>query len=173
MLVAPSWGGMLNGLLTLRGAWDKVRQDPMLKFMVVAVTAYGMATLEGPTLAIKSVNALSHYTDWTIAHVHTGALGWNGFLTFGVLYWLFPRLYNTKLWSIKLANYHFWIGAAGHDVLRRADVRQRRHPGPDVEAVHRGRLPAVSELPRNRACSIMPMYMLRASAARSTSSASC
>ncbi len=113
MLVAPSWGGMLNGLLTLRGAWDKVRQDPMLKFMVVAVTAYGMATLEGPTMAIKSVNALSHYTSWTIAHVHTGALGWNGFLTFSVLYWLFPRLYNTKLWSIKLANYHFWIGLLG------------------------------------------------------------
>ena len=113
MLIAPSWGGMLNGLLTLRGAWDKVRQDPMLKFMVVAVTAYGMATLEGPTLAIKSVNALSHYTDWTIAHVHTGALGWNGFLTFSVLYWLFPRLYNTKLWSIKLANYHFWIALVG------------------------------------------------------------
>jgi cytochrome c oxidase cbb3-type subunit I/II len=113
MLVAPSWGGMLNGLLTLRGAWDKVRQDPMLKFMVVAVTAYGMATLEGPMLAIKGVNALSHYTDWTIAHVHTGALGWNGFLTFSVLYWLFPRLYNTKLWSIKLANYHFWIAILG------------------------------------------------------------
>ena len=113
MLVAPSWGGMLNGLLTLRGAWDKVRQDPMLKFMVVAVTAYGMATLEGPTLAIKSINSLSHYTDWTIAHVHTGALGWNGFLTFSVLYWLFPRLYRTKLWSVKLANYHFWIAVMG------------------------------------------------------------
>jgi cytochrome c oxidase cbb3-type subunit I/II len=113
MLVAPSWGGMLNGLLTLRGAWDKVRQDPMLKFMVVAVTAYGMATLEGPMLAIKSVNSLSHYTDWTIAHVHTGALGWNGFLTFSMLYWLFPRLYNTKLWSVKLANYHFWIALLG------------------------------------------------------------
>ncbi|HEY9508839.1 MAG TPA: cytochrome-c oxidase, cbb3-type subunit I [Verrucomicrobiae bacterium] len=113
MLIAPSWGGMLNGLLTLRGAWDKVRQDPMLKFMVVAVTAYGMATLEGPTLAIKSINSLSHYTDWTIAHVHTGALGWNGFLTFSLLYWIFPRLYNTKLWSIKLANYHFWIALLG------------------------------------------------------------
>ena len=113
MLVAPSWGGMLNGLLTLRGAWDKVRQDPVLKFMVVAVTAYGMATLEGPTLSIKSVNALSHYTDWTIAHVHTGALGWNGFLTFGVLYWLVPRLYNTRLWSTKLATYHFWFGLLG------------------------------------------------------------
>src|SRR5262245_16538599 len=113
MLVAPSWGGMLNGLLTLRGAWDKVRQDPMLKFMVVALTAYGMATLEGPTLAIKSVNSLSHYTDWTIAHVHTGALGWNGFLTFSVLYWLIPRLYNTRLWSIKLANWHFWVALLG------------------------------------------------------------
>jgi cytochrome c oxidase cbb3-type subunit I/II len=113
MLIAPSWGGMLNGLLTLRGAWNKLREEPMLKFMVVAVTAYGMATLEGPTLAIKSINSLSHYTDWTIAHVHTGALGWNGFLTFSVLYWLFPRLYNTKLWSVKLANYHFWIALLG------------------------------------------------------------
>ncbi|HWD18731.1 MAG TPA: cytochrome-c oxidase, cbb3-type subunit I [Verrucomicrobiae bacterium] len=113
MLVAPSWGGMLNGLLTLRGAWDKVRQDPVLKFMVGAVTAYGMATLEGPALAIKTVNSLSHYTDWTIAHVHTGALGWNGLLTFSVLYWLFPRLYDTKLWSVKLANYHFWIALLG------------------------------------------------------------
>jgi cytochrome c oxidase cbb3-type subunit I/II len=113
MLIAPSWGGMLNGLLTLRGAWDKVRRDPVLKFLVVAVTAYGMATLEGPLLAIKSVNALSHFTDWTIAHVHTGALGWNGFLTFGVLYWLVPRLYKTELWSTKLATYHFWIGLLG------------------------------------------------------------
>jgi cytochrome c oxidase cbb3-type subunit I/II len=94
MLIAPSWGGMLNGLLTLRGAWDKVRQDPMLKFMVVAVTAYGMSTLEGPLMSIKSVNALSHFTDWTIAHVHTGALGWNGFLTFGMLYWLIPAMYH-------------------------------------------------------------------------------
>ncbi len=113
MLVAPSWGGMLNGLLTLRGAWDKVRQDPMLKFMVVAVTAYGMSTLEGPIMAIKTVNSLSHYTDWTIGHVHTGALGWNGFLTFSMLYWLLPRLYSTQLWSVKLANYHFWIGLLG------------------------------------------------------------
>ena len=113
MLVAPSWGGMLNGLLTLRGAWDKVRQDPVLKFMVVDVTAYGMATLEGPLLSIKSVNALSHYTDWTIAHVHTGALGWNGFLTFSMLYWLFPRLWNTRLYSLKLANWHFWLGLLG------------------------------------------------------------
>ncbi len=113
MLIAPSWGGMLNGLLTLRGAWDKVRQDPMLKFMVVAVTAYGMATLEGPMLSIKSVNSLSHFTDWTIAHVHTGALGWNGFLTFSVLYYLFPRLYRTPLYSVKLANWHFWVSLLG------------------------------------------------------------
>jgi cytochrome c oxidase cbb3-type subunit I/II len=113
MLIAPSWGGMLNGLLTLRGAWDKVRQDPMLKFMVAAVTAYGMATLEGPLLSIKTVNSLSHYSDWTIAHVHTGALGWNGFLTFSMLYYLFPRLYKTQLWSTKLANYHFWISMLG------------------------------------------------------------
>lgn len=113
MLIAPSWGGMLNGLLTLRGTWDKVREEPVLKFLVVAVTAYGMATLEGPLLSIKSVNALSHFTDWTIAHVHTGALGWNGYMTFGVLYWIFPTLYKTKLYSKKLANYHFWIGLIG------------------------------------------------------------
>ncbi len=113
MLIAPSWGGMLNGLLTLRGAWDRVRQDPILKFMVVAVTAYGMATFEGPMLSVKSVNAISHYTDWTIGHVHVGTLGWNGMLTFGVLYWLIPRLYRTKLYSVKLANTHFWIATLG------------------------------------------------------------
>jgi cytochrome c oxidase cbb3-type subunit I/II len=113
MLLAPSWGGMLNGLLTLRGAWDKVREDPVLKFMVVAVTAYGMATFEGPMLSLKNVNAISHFTDWTIAHVHVGALGWNGFLTFGILYYLIPRIFRTKLYSIKLANRHFWIGTLG------------------------------------------------------------
>lgn len=113
MLIAPSWGGMLNGLLTLRGAWDRVRQDPILKFLVVAVTAYGMATFEGPMLSIKSVNAISHYTDWTIGHVHVGTLGWNGMLTFGMLYWLLPRLYHTRLYSVKLANMHFWIATLG------------------------------------------------------------
>jgi len=113
MLIAPSWGGMLNGLLTLRGAWDRVRTDPTLKFMVVAVTAYGMATFEGPMLSIKSFNAISHFTDWTIGHVHVGTLGWNGFLTFGILYWLIPRLYKTNLKSLKLANAHFWIGTLG------------------------------------------------------------
>ena len=113
MLIAPSWGGMLNGLLTLRGAWDRVRQDPILKFMVVAISAYGMATFEGPMLSIKSFNAISHFTDWTIAHVHVGALGWNGFLTFAVLYYLWPRLYRTELYSVSLANTHFWLGTLG------------------------------------------------------------
>ncbi|MDP5171042.1 MAG: cytochrome-c oxidase, cbb3-type subunit I [Bacteroidia bacterium] len=113
MLIAPSWGGMLNGLLTLRGAWDRVRTDPVLKFLVVAVTAYGMSTFEGPMLSIKSVNAISHYTDWTIAHVHVGTLGWNGFLTFGILYWLFPKMWNTKIFSLKMANVHFWLGTLG------------------------------------------------------------
>jgi len=110
MLIAPSWGGMINGLLTLRGAWDRVREDPVLKFFVVAVTAYGMATFEGPMLSLKNINAISHFTNWTVAHVHIGALGWNGFLTFGMIYWLFPRLFNTKLFSTKLANLHFWLG---------------------------------------------------------------
>ncbi len=113
MLIAPSWGGMINGLLTLRGAWDKVREDPILKFMVVAITAYGMATFEGPMLSLKNVNAIAHFTDWIIAHVHIGALGWNGFLTFGILYWLIPRIYKTELFSKKLANAHFWIGMLG------------------------------------------------------------
>lgn len=113
MLIAPSWGGMLNGLLTLRGAWDRVRTDPILKFLVVAITAYGMATFEGPMLSIKSVNAISHFTDWTVGHVHIGTLGWNGMMTFGVLYWLIPRIYDTKLYSVKLANTHFWIATLG------------------------------------------------------------
>ena len=113
MLIAPSWGGMINGLLTLRGAWDKVRESPVLKMFVVGVTAYGMSTFEGPMLSLKSVNALSHFTDWTIAHVHIGALGWNGMLTFGMIYWLVPRLFNTKLHSVKLANAHFWLATTG------------------------------------------------------------
>ncbi|MBN2172932.1 MAG: cytochrome-c oxidase, cbb3-type subunit I [Bacteroidales bacterium] len=112
-LIAPSWGGMINGLLTLRGAWDKVRQDPVLKMFVVGVTAYGMSTFEGPLLSLKSVNAISHFTDWTIAHVHIGTLGWNGMLTFGMLYWLFPRFYKVKLYSTSLANTHFWLATLG------------------------------------------------------------
>jgi len=113
MLWMPSWGGMINGLMTLRGAWHKVAADPVLKFYVVAITFYGMSTFEGPMLSIKSVNALSHYTDWTIGHVHGAALGWNAFMFFGMAYWLFPRLYQTPLWSKKLAEWHFWIGTMG------------------------------------------------------------
>lgn len=113
MLIAPSWGGMLNGLMTLRGAWDRVREDPVLKFMVVAVTAYGMATFEGPMLSLKNVNAIAHFTDWIVAHVHVGGLGWNGFLIFGMLYWMVPRMWNTKIYSTSLANTHFWLGTLG------------------------------------------------------------
>jgi cytochrome c oxidase cbb3-type subunit I/II len=113
MLIAPSWGGMLNGLMTLRGAWDRVREDVVLKFMVVAITAYGMATLEGPLLSLKNVNAIAHFTDWIVAHVHVGGLGWNGFLIFGMLYYVVPKMWNTKLYSSKLANFHFWIGTLG------------------------------------------------------------
>jgi len=113
MLIAPSWGGMLNGLLTLRGAWDRVREDAVLKFMVVAVTAYGMATLEGPLLSLKNINGITHFTDWIVAHVHVGGLGWNGFLIFGVFYWMVPRMWDTKLYSSKLANLHFWLGTLG------------------------------------------------------------
>jgi cytochrome c oxidase cbb3-type subunit I/II len=113
MLILPSWGGMLNGLFTLRGAWDKVKEDPILKMFVVALTCYGMSTFEGPMLSLKNVNAIAHYTDWIVAHVHVGALGWNGFLTFGMLYWLIPRLFNTTLYSKKWANTHFLIGTVG------------------------------------------------------------
>ena len=113
MLIAPSWGGMINGLLTLRGAWDKVRTEPVLKFFVVAVTGYGMATFEGPMLSLKNVNAIAHYTDWIIAHVHVGALAWNGFMVFAIAYWLLPRMAKTELYSKSLANFHFWIGTLG------------------------------------------------------------
>jgi cytochrome c oxidase cbb3-type subunit I/II len=113
MLIAPSWGGMINGLLTLRGAWDKVRDDVILKFMVVGLTAYGMATFEGPMLSLKQINGFAHFSDWIIAHVHVGALGWNGFLTFAILYWLIPRIYKTELYSKKMASFHFWIATLG------------------------------------------------------------
>ena len=113
MLIAPSWGGMLNGLLTLRGAWDKVREDAILKFMVVGLVAYGMATFEGPLLSLKTFNAMAHFTDWVVAHVHVGGLGWNGFVTFAILYWMIPRMWGTKLYSQRMANQHFWIGTLG------------------------------------------------------------
>ena len=113
MLWMPSWGGMINGLFTLRGAWDKLREDPILKFFVVAITFYGMATFEGPMMSVKAVNALTHYTEYTVAHVHSAALGWNGFMTFGMVYWLIPRLWQTELWSKRLANTHFWVATVG------------------------------------------------------------
>lgn len=113
MLIAPSWGGMLNGLLTLRGAWDKVRDDAMLKFMVVGITAYGMSTFEGPMLSLKNVNAIAHFTDWIVAHVHIGALGWNGLLTFAMLYYIIPRIYKTKIFSQKMVSTHFWLATLG------------------------------------------------------------
>lgn len=113
MLIFPSWGGMLNGLFTLRGAWDSVREDPVLKFMVVAITCYGMATLEGPLLSLKNINAIAHYSDWIIAHVHIGGLGWNGFMAFAIMYYLVPKMWNTTLYSRKLATNHFWLGTIG------------------------------------------------------------
>ena len=113
MLIFPSWGGMINGLLTLRGAWDKVRENPVLKFFVVAITTYGMATFEGPMLSFKNVNAIGHYTDWIVGHVHIGTLGWNGFMIAGIVYWLAEKLWKTQLYSKKLANTHFWLGTLG------------------------------------------------------------
>ena len=113
MLWAPSWAGMLNGLLTIRGAWDKLRTEPVLKFFAVAVTFYGMSTFEGPLLSIKAVSALGHYTDWIVGHVHSGTLGWNGFMAAGMIYWLLPRLWNKPLHSVSLANLHFWLGTVG------------------------------------------------------------
>lgn len=113
MLIFPSWGGMLNGLFTLRGVWDKVREEPVLKFMVVAITCYGMATLEGPLLSLKNLSAIAHYTDWIVAHVHVGGLGWNGFMAFAMLYYLVPKMWGTPLYSKKLATNHFWLGTIG------------------------------------------------------------
>ena len=114
ILWMPSWGGMINGLMTLSGAWDKLRTDPVLRMMVVSVGFYGMATFEGPVMSIKAANALSHYTDWTIGHVHSGALGWNGMITFGALYFLVPRLWGRKaLYSLRMVSWHFWLATIG------------------------------------------------------------
>ncbi|MBU3821753.1 cytochrome-c oxidase, cbb3-type subunit I [Flavobacteriaceae bacterium XHP0103] len=161
MLLMPSWGGMINGLLTLRGAWDKVRIDPVLKFMVVAITGYGMATFEGPTLSLKNVNAVAHFTDWIIAHVHVGALAWNGFLTFGMIYFLVPRLFKTKLYSTGLANLHFWIGTLGivlyalpMYVAGFTQYSMWQQFNPDGSLVYGNFLETVTE--------IIPMYWMRA-----------
>ncbi|MBO6607017.1 cytochrome-c oxidase, cbb3-type subunit I [Psychroserpens sp.] len=161
MLIMPSWGGMINGLLTLRGAWDKVRTDPVLKFMVVAITGYGMATFEGPMLSVKSMNAMAHFTDWIIAHVHVGALAWNGFLTFGMIYYLVPKLFKTKLHSVPMANLHFWIGTLGiifyalpMYVAGFTQWAMWKQFNPDGTLVYGNFLETVTE--------IIPMYWMRA-----------
>jgi cytochrome c oxidase cbb3-type subunit 1 len=114
ILLAPSWGGMINGVMTLSGAWHKLREDPILKFLIVSLSFYGMSTFEGPMMSIKTVNALSHYTDWTIGHVHAGALGWVAFMTIGCIYYLIPRMFDkTEMWSVRLITAHFWIATIG------------------------------------------------------------
>ena len=114
ILWMPSWGGMINGLMTLSGAWDKLRTDPVLRMMVTSVAFYGMSTFEGPMMSIRAVNSLSHYTDWTIGHVHSGALGWNGMITFGMLYYLFPKLWNRqRLYSLSAVSWHYWLATIG------------------------------------------------------------
>lgn len=161
MLIFPSWGGMINGLLTLRGAWDKVRESPVLKFFVVAITGYGMATFEGPMLSFKNVNAIAHYTDWVVGHVHIGTLAWNGFMIAGILYWLIEKLYKTELYSKKLANIHFWIGTLGVMFyaipLYIAGFTQAlmwKEFNPDGTLVYGNFLETVTE--------ILPMYWMRA-----------
>ena len=113
ILLAPSWGGMINGIMTLSGAWEKLRTDPVLRLLIVSISFYGMATFEGPMMAIKTVNALSHYTDWTIGHVHSGALGWVALVSMGSMYYLIPRLFNRELYSLKLVEVHFWTATIG------------------------------------------------------------
>nr|MBP7588862.1 cytochrome-c oxidase, cbb3-type subunit I [Thermoanaerobaculia bacterium] len=113
VLLAPSWGGMINGMMTLSGAWSRLRTDPILKFLIVSLSFYGMSTFEGPMMSIKTVNALSHFTDWTVGHVHSGALGWVGFVSIGALYFLIPKLFGRELYSNKLAELHFWIATVG------------------------------------------------------------
>ncbi len=161
MLIAPSWGGMINGLLTLRGVWDKVRVEPVLKFFVVAITGYGMATFEGPLLSLKTFNGIAHFTDWIIAHVHVGALAWNGFLAFGMIYWLIPRMTKGNLYSTKLANFHFWIGTLGiilyalpMYVAGFVQASMWKQFNPDGTLTYGNFLETVKE--------IMPMYWMRA-----------
>ncbi|MET2985184.1 cytochrome-c oxidase, cbb3-type subunit I [Aureibaculum conchae] len=161
MLIFPSWGGMINGLLTLRGAWDKVRESPVLKFFVVAITGYGMATFEGPLLSFKNLNAIGHYTDWIVAHVHVGALAWNGFMAAGIIYWLAGRLWKTELYSKKLANIHFWIGTLGIlfyaiplYVAGFTQASMWKQFNPDGTLVYGNFLETVTQ--------ILPMYAMRA-----------
>jgi len=161
MLIFPSWGGMINGLLTLRGAWDKVREDPILKFFVVSITGYGMSTFEGPMLSFKSLNAIAHFTDWIVAHVHIGALAWNGFMAAGIIYWLAGKLWKTDLYSKKLANIHFWLGTLGIlfyalplYVAGFTQAAMWKQFNPDGTLVYGNFLETVTQ--------IMPMYAMRA-----------
>ena len=161
MLIFPSWGGMINGLLTLRGAWDKVRENPVLKFFVVAITGYGMSTFEGPMLSFKNLNAIAHYTDWIVAHVHIGALAWNGFMAAGIIYWLSGKLWKTDLYSKKLANIHFWLGTLGIlfyalplYVAGFTQAAMWKQFNPDGTLVYGNFLETVTQ--------IMPMYAMRA-----------
>ncbi len=161
MLIFPSWGGMINGLLTLRGAWDKVRENPILKFFVVAITGYGMSTFEGPMLSFKTLNAIGHYTDWIVGHVHIGALAWNGFMAAGIIYWLAGKLWKTELYSKKLANIHFWLGTLGIlfyalplYVAGFTQAAMWKQFNPDGTLLYGNFLETVTQ--------IMPMYMMRA-----------
>ena len=161
MLIFPSWGGMINGLLTLRGAWDKVRENPVLKFFVVSITGYGMSTFEGPMLSFKNLNAIGHFTDWVIAHVHVGALAWNGFMAAGIIYWLAGKLWKTELYSKKLANIHFWVGTLGIlfyalplYVAGFTQAAMWKQFNPDGTLVYGNFLETVTQ--------IMPMYAMRA-----------
>ena len=161
MLIFPSWGGMINGLLTLRGAWDKVRENPILKFFVVAITGYGMSTFEGPMLSFKNLNAIGHYTDWIVAHVHIGALAWNGFMAAGIVYWLAGKLWKTELYSKKLANTHFWLGTLGIlfyaiplYVAGFTQASMWKQFNPDGTLVYGNFLETVTQ--------ILPMYAMRA-----------
>ena len=161
MLIFPSWGGMINGLLTLRGAWDKVRENPVLKFFVVSITGYGMSTFEGPMLSFKNLNAIGHFTDWVVAHVHIGALAWNGFMAAGILYWLAGKLWKTELYSKKLANIHFWLGTLGIlfyalplYVAGFTQAAMWKQFNPDGTLVYGNFLETVTQ--------IMPMYAMRA-----------
>ena len=161
MLIFPSWGGMINGLLTLRGAWDKVRENPILKLFVVSITGYGMSTFEGPMLSFKNLNAIAHFTDWIVAHVHIGALAWNGFMAAGIIYWLAGKLWKTELYSKKLANIHFWLGTLGIlfyalplYVAGFTQAAMWKQFNPDGTLVYGNFLETVTQ--------IMPMYAMRA-----------
>ena len=144
MLWMPSWGSAMNGMMTLSGAWDKLRTDPVLRFLVVSVAFYGMSTLEGPLMGVRQVNALSHYTDWTMGHVHSGALGWVAFITFGAIYYLVPRLWRReRLYSLQPGRVAFLDRDARHRPLHHRDVGVRHHAGPDVALLRPVRLPAI------------------------------